>query len=591
MTEFIYPFDSRQRLRNCEADPTNPTNDIIIPVCMTLSRPRFMSIELIQVEMLGTQRLVEANTNRIYYSTGVIFPDECAFEITTSNDEVIRAILPVTNNPIESIVGATVTTSQPHNLQTGGTFSLDGVEVSDVMIIDDTSFTLPAAPLTTPTILRAEGLQTYPEIAASVEQQLNNNDLKVTFSFRYTDEGFCIKVVRCCDPNIRYYLCGTTCSYLGFGHYGGRVEFTKNKELCGSNENLIGLRYFDLEPANYPSAPELLGELLFQSNRFTITVAQMFLVGAMVVNIPIGHYTPDSLADYIDNQLPAIDVSITRDKCGVCRFVLTSDTQFTLDLTGPMSMAIASTLGFAPFYYSCQSEYVSSIPFACTDGPPCVWSFALTTEHSSTMIVSLSSPAPLTSVVSVNGSTIEYATAHGLSIGDVVTIDGQETIVTDVPSATSITVTLPTITIGTLNYPCCNLSLLLAPRKNNSNTNALLGFPATDQFFTSNTQVAPYSINNRARNWAMVAVEEPIGGSSRIEYLDFKGQTRSNYLGKLVFQLYPTRVLDGFYPMKMTFFSPTIVTKVRLKILNPDGSLYDLHGQEWSGTLRFHSPY
>ena len=68
------------------------------------------------------------------------------------------------------------------------------------------------------------------------------------------------------------------CSYLGFGHYGGRVEITKNKDLYGSNESLIGLQYFDLEPANYPTASDLLTELMFQSNRFTIPVAQMFLV-------------------------------------------------------------------------------------------------------------------------------------------------------------------------------------------------------------------------------------------------------------------------------------------------------------------------
>ena len=126
------------------------------------------------------------------------------------------------------------------------------------------------------------------------------------------------------------------------------------------------------------------------------------------------------------------------------------------------------------------------------------------------------------------------------------------------------------------------LNLLFTPKPRSCRP-SILGFPATDMLWTSNiTFQSPLTYRLQAASYILVEMVVPTG-SARIEH-NYKGDNNTNILGKIV--ILPTPWLERFYPMKATFLSNIKLGYVHFRLLNPDHTLYQLHGHEWSATIR-----
>jgi hypothetical protein len=66
---------------------------------------------------------------------------------------------------------------------------------------------------------------------------------------------------------------------------------------------------------------------------------------------------------------------------------------------------------------------------------------------------------------------------------------------------------------------------------------------------------------------------------------NYQGQNFTNILCKAIF--FPVYQLQRMYPMSQTFNGSEILTKLHLRWLNPDHTLYHFHGRNWSATLNF----
>lgn len=116
----------------------------------------------------------------------------------------------------------------------------------------------------------------------------------------------------------------------------------------------------------------------------------------------------------------------------------------------------------------------------------------------------------------------------------------------------------------------------------------LLGFCTEDMLWDGqNVVTAPYQYKLQAFSYILLEMTYPCGGSSRIEQ-GIGGSNNTSIVGKIVTLRDP--ILDRFYPLRTTFYTPIRLTKVTFRLINPDGTLYRLGGQDWACTLRLFSP-
>ena len=145
-------------------------------------------------------------------------------------------------------------------------------------------------------------------------------------------------------------------------------------------------------------------------------------------------------------------------------------------------------------------------------------------------------------------------------------------------------------TADTLRFPFSvhnnvapKLNLLFSP-KPQALKPSILGFYPQDVLWTGiddNFQ-SPLVYRLQAASYILVQMIYPVG-SARIEH-NYLGDNKTDILGKIVILPFPW--LERFYPMKSTFFSNIKLEYVHLRLLNPDHTLYQLHGHEWSATMR-----
>ena len=91
-------------------------------------------------------------------------------------------------------------------------------------------------------------------------------------------------------------------------------------------------------------------------------------------------------------------------------------------------------------------------------------------------------------------------------------------------------------------------------------------------------------VDIRGQTYVMMQIVEP-SGSAQCEHLSADGNL-TGYIGKCVFMSL-FRTLDEHAPRVFKFFSNRKVSELHVRLLNPDGSLYNLQGMHWSATLLF----
>lgn len=396
-----------------------------------------------------------------------------------------------------------------------------------------------------------------------------------------------------------------------------RWLFSPARSLPGQT---LGVAAVTLTPGDYESASELVAELNLQLNRFFFDSSSTHLlriantIGTVFdVEIPPGLYAPDPLATTITEVIAAdttLDVEVTFDP-DTDQFTFTSagGSVFALEFAETSTTTAAFTFGFPQSRHSGFVEYTSPLPIGYlptgTDRYPSAV-LTVTTNGSSELVVTTSIPPPIAATANVTGTDSDTLTvtgtdaAHGLQVGDLalVTISSveYELEVTSVTSGTEYVAALGSLSLGigvdevvtSAMYLPPQLNLMFAPRALNSRLPAVLGFQPTDVLWTSSfggSHLAPLSVNLTGNRYLLVEILDPIG-SAQFEHMDGKGHNKATLIGKLVRA--SEYGVDRFYPMHMKFFGKKIITSLHLRLLNPDHTLYHLHGHSWSGTLRFY---
>ena len=234
-----------------------------------------------------------------------------------------------------------------------------------------------------------------------------------------------------------------------------------------------------------------------------------------------------------------------------------------------------------------------------------------------------------TADMTLNGTTLTVAVAQspGFQIGDVVCmtiVDG--TTLNTTYMVPVIDVRYDTITnqfefdldIGSIqNFPVLpgaedwcfclcdqtifNLNFSLGPcdkRRDGWVKPDMLGFPAQvlqwgiyPNPFSGDVTTPPFVSQNQYcvthPRYILLQLLDP-SGSQLIQH-QWQGDNIPNVFAKLIVGAEFIRV-ERLYPMQLTYMGNEVITKLRFRLLNPDHSLYEMHGKDWSATLIFGVP-
>jgi len=200
------------------------------------------------------------------------------------------------------------------------------------------------------------------------------------------------------------------------------------------------------------------------------------------------------------------------------------------------------------------------------------------------------------SVVGTQGTIGPLAQAHGLSVGNFVTLTSATTSTTvpiiAVPDAFTYVVDLfsaaiingETVTACNAQSQSGSINLYL---QNNPMMAEILGFPSTAIFSGSDgALVAPYCYNFNGPPYLLWVIQQPSGSTFISHYWQTKEDNKVNIFAKLILRN-NTYSIERLYPMQQIMQGNEKVTKLKMAIYNPDHTLYHFHGKNWSGTLVF----
>jgi len=204
--------------------------------------------------------------------------------------------------------------------------------------------------------------------------------------------------------------------------------------------------------------------------------------------------------------------------------------------------------------------------------------------------------------ISNSGAVARYA--WGFQPNDVVRVRSQtgttyEFRVTNVVSAFTFevdigSVTPANLTAGSTSCACLAgaalTNLLLARRPNNNQLlNRIIGYTDDigDIMYTELPFISDTCVNLDHVTYILLDILEPIGDSRAEHFSEEKGN-KARIFAKII--LYPQFRIERLYPMNMYIPETKKIMYLKMRILNPDHSLYQLHGQEWSATLVFLYP-
>jgi hypothetical protein len=379
--------------------------------------------------------------------------------------------------------------------------------------------------------------------------------------------------------------------------------------------------YFD-PGCNYSATPSVL----FYSTQCGV---------CQQLTIPFGMYCPNSLATFLTANMSIPGIQVTWDiNAGQFQFAATDDfgLEFDANLT-PQNVELAYKLGFYPISYRNNNTYRSILPFylptkgCCgTSIPDRHLSYVYTylpqamMNNQKRFLIEVSKTRSIETIGPVvdNGDgtlsiTTQYAAlsfvAHGFQVLDVVevTVSGvtYEMTVTRVDAYNQFTVELgsiPASVFSPLPGPAVNLCLRLSNAittnlyfscANNNVLARTLGFNECDYLWSPEnptTWVAPALYCLDYPNYVLVELTQPMGATHNMHAWNTDAthtDTLTAVLAKVI--LYPQFRMERSFPFHMNIPDLRVITRVQIRILNPDHSLYRLHNRDWSFTLVFHA--
>lgn len=361
------------------------------------------------------------------------------------------------------------------------------------------------------------------------------------------------------------------------------------------------------------------------------------------LTIPFGMYSPDSLAAFLTagmaSAIPSIQVTWNINT-GQFKFTATEDfgLEFDASLT-PTNVELAYRLGFYPISYRNNNTYTSITPFyfptkgCCgTSIPDRHLSYVYTympqamlnnqkrfmVEVSKTRTIQTIGPITnnldgtitITTKVTEPPAQMIIPIAHGFQVLDVVEIttpsgSTYELTVTRVDAYNQFTVELGSIPASTFallpspnNYLCLRLSNAITTNLyfsclDNNVLARTFGFSECDYLWTPSnptTWIAPAMYCLDYPNYVLVEITQPMGATHNMHAWNTSSDhtdTLTTVLAKVI--LYPQFRMERSFPFHMNIPDLRVITRVQIRILNPDHSLYKLHNRDWSFTLVFHA--
>ena len=341
--------------------------------------------------------------------------------------------------------------------------------------------------------------------------------------------------------------------------------------------------------------------------------------------LPFGLYNPTTLSAFLQSQM-AVNISGLEVSCNL-------DTgQFTFSAPGNFGLEfdvsnneLVFRLGFYPLSYRNNNTYSSNIPFyyptkgCCgTTIPDRQLSYVyspIVNGNQRKFIVEISKPRSINNVgaITSNGNgTINVTTqlqlspavyiAHGFQVLDVVavTVGGvvYELTVTAVLAYNELTLELgsisPSVFVG--QEVCLELSNAIATNLyftcvGNNILNMVLGYNSCDALWNSQIPTTWIPPSCYALNWPsylLFEITQPYGSTRNFHgWKDSPNHTDiiPTILGKV--NLYPEFKLERSFPLHMNIPDLRVIEQVKVRLLNPNHTLYQLHGRDWSFTLVF----
>ena len=354
--------------------------------------------------------------------------------------------------------------------------------------------------------------------------------------------------------------------------------------------------------------------------------------------IPMGAYSVHTLIDYLQSQMVGTvpDLTITYDST-TGKIVFDAPSPFGLEFTAcTAAMALefpactgdmAARLGFWNISYRGFSHYESPIPFFCPTVVACGTTYhperffaylydSINYDSISKFYVQITKPRSVAAtdlvvdeeakLVTITTGDSTGSVAHGFQPLDVVDVDtpfGRYSfLVSEVLSYNQFVLQLhgvPTNRVyDPITYPdfvytfsmSGNIYTNLYFHQNNQYPLArLLGFDQEDYLWDPTHTQWWYSPSSYSMDWPpylLFEMIEPDGVTRNFhswEVEEDRYDNRPRILGKII--LYPQLRLERILQYHMTFADTKTVNRVKIRILNPDHTLYRLHGKDFSFSL------
>lgn len=565
--------------------------------------------------------------------------------------------VPPTLNPIVSevpngLAESTFTTQFPHGLAVGSAWpgvTLDGTTLVDqsvrqlltnptLVIIDEVTFVISNIPAATPAPIGLGFLRSLapspPELAAGLtaaiatvlpsvldpagQAIISYNANTNVFTFEYND-GSPATLVMLVSP------APSLQTYMGFGQNamlqltgnGSTLSTTGNYALGGCLSTLT-FRLGNYTPETFAAEFERAwNPFVFNGGCAADPAARAIFAFTNAMGacfsfpIDYGTYTPETFAAYLEAQMNAADPSqaymvmyITANQT----LQFTSSLPFGLPFDDPVvSPGLVSRLGFEPLSYAGSSVYTSMslayTPSLCTNTPRLrSGNLRVLMRQNQHMFCLQFQGAPTqTDVIGVGGTLGPLSLAHGLQVGDFVTLtlattgDAYTVPVVAVPDAFTFQVDLyatglvagDTVAISSTAPTDASLNLYF---NNNSMLASVMGFPVTAVFSESDGSLCSLGCwNFHGPPYLLWVISKP-GGSTYIQhYWQAKNDNKTNVFAKLILR-HNTYSIERIYPMMMVLPGNERIGTMTMSVYNPDHTLYHFHACQWSGTIVLVTP-
>jgi hypothetical protein len=535
---WTYCLDSHNAIRTGPC--SNPTNDTVLQVVMTADRQIFNSMELVTAEIPMPDHL--ECTFRV--QRDLILP-LCEEDRVLRNVEGFELVLPCTWNRVDYEGDGVFRTEVSHQLKhtPGNMWLWGGCEpfplvhygkiCHDVCVLGDHTFRVQGAHSHTHALYVYSTPLTFEQVAAWAGVPFDRTSTRLP---GYTGTRLYQRLTSC---ELTELLCVVPCVLRRSPTSNLVEQLQTSSDVC----------------------------YLAHKAQITITDYCGHVISSL--KLPKGYFNPQALC--IELSKDHIDASIN---CGRLCIRSRDKEMFRVSFKG--QSADGTYFGFAFSELEGLSHYEA-------DKAECWWLPRLKWTQIDCNKVAVKR-LPVAGQGTVHEDCIKFEDAHGFREDDAVMVKvGEETYLTRVVHASlhCIEIDRPHGWGHAQDQACAVESFPPPLYLFGARGDPILGFLEPSD---SGAWVSTQPTDLRGETYVLMQIVDPMG-SAQCEQASARG-TVSGIIGKCVFMSL-FRVLNEHAPRIFKFFPSRRVTEIHVRLLNPDGSLYQMRGMHWSATLLF----